>query len=419
MPLTTSRLVGPWRRRFQWAATLTLLTVPFVRIDGRSLLLVDLPSRTLEAGGRIFRIEELYLLLLLCLALVLFFLLATLVLGRVWCGWACPQTTLSDAAEWWGRRIGLQVTPRDMRGPVGRKALLHAGYLFLALLAGANLVWYFVSPYDFFPRLAFGRLGAASFASWMIIAGAVYLDLALLRRLLCRDFCPYGRFQSALVDAGTLNLRFHPDEAHRCIRCGACVRACPTGIDIRLGDQVECINCGRCLDACREVMASRNQPGIIRYTFGREGKGVRAILNARTLLVAALFTAVSTFTVAAVVYRPTASFKLQRSASASSRPLPGGELATFFTAYLSNRGAGDETFTLSAHRDETVLELKGPTNGITLSAGERRRLDFAVVSPEPPADQSFPIHFSVTDSRGRVVARAGATLSAPKDMPHE
>ena len=417
--LTTPRLLGPWRRRFQWATTLTLLAVPFIRIDGRSLLRLDLPARTLEAGGRIFRIEELYLLLLLCLALILFFLLATLVLGRVWCGWACPQTTLSDAVEWWGRRIGLQVTAGDLQGTAGRKALLHAGCLFLALLSGANMVWYFISPYEFFPRLAAGRLGAAPLASWVIIAGAVYLDLALMRRLLCRDFCPYGRFQSALVDAGTLNLRFPPDEARRCIRCGSCVRACPMGIDIRQGDQVECINCGRCLDACREAMALRNEPGIIRYTFGREGKGAGALLNARALLVMALFTTVSILTVAAVAYRPTVSLKLQRSASALSRPLQGGELATFFTAYLSNRGADDETFTLSVSRDETVLELKGPVNGVALSSGERRRLDFAVVSPGMHSEQAIPIHFIVTDSRGRVVARADATLSAPKETPHE
>jgi cytochrome c oxidase accessory protein FixG len=419
MPLTTPRLVGPWRRRFQWATTLTLLAVPFVRIDGRSLLLFDLPDRTLEAGGRIFRIEELYLLLLLSLSLVLFFLLVTLVLGRVWCGWACPQTTLSDAAEWWGRRIGLRVTASDVLGASGRKALLHAGYLFLSLLAGANMVWYFVSPYDFFPRLAAGRLGAAPLASWLIIAGAVYLDLALLRRLLCRDFCPYGRFQSALVDAGTLNLRFHPGEAHRCIGCGSCVRACPTGIDIRRGDQVECINCGRCLDACRETMATRNEPGIIRYTFGREGKGPGVLLNARILLVAALFITVSMLTATAVAYRPSASLKLQRSASASSRPLPGGKTATFFTAYLSNRGDGEETFTLSARRDDADLELKGPVHDISLSPGERRKLDFAVVSQLRRADRAIPIHFSVTDSRGTVVSRARALLSSPKETSHE
>lgn len=418
MPLITPTLLGPWRRRFQWTVALTLLSIPFVRVGGRSLLRLDIPTRTMEAAGRVFRIEELYLLLLLCLTMVLFFLLATMVFGRVWCGWACPQTALSDAAEWWGRRVGLQVAAGEMRGTAGRKALLHAGYLSLALLAGANLVWYFVSPYEFFPRLAAGRLGAAPLACWSIVAGAIYLDLALLRRLLCSDFCPYGRFQGALVDTGTLTLRFHPDEAHRCIRCGACVRACPTGIDIRRGLQVECINCGRCLDACRAVMARRNKPGIIRYTFGIEDKGPRALLNARILLVAALFTAFSSLTIVSVVYRPTASLKLQRSAGAVSRPLPGGELATFFTAYLANRGAGEETFTLSARAGETVLDLRGPVNEVELSSGERRRLDFAVVSP-PPQAREYPVEFLLTDARGKVVARTRATLSAPKEMPHE
>jgi len=417
MPLTTPRLLGPWRRRFQWTTVLTLLSVPFVRVDGRGLLRLDLPTRTLEAGGRIFRIEELYLLLLFSLALVLFFLLTTLVLGRVWCGWACPQTTLSDVAEWWGRRLGLQVVAGEVRGIAVRKALLHAGYVFLALLAGANLVWYFVSPYDFFPRLASGSLGAAPLACWGVLTGAVYLDLALLRRLLCRDFCPYGRFQSALVDAGTLSLRFHPDEAARCTRCGACVRACPVRIDIRKGYQAACINCGRCLDACRLAMVRRNEPGIIRYTFGLEGKGARALLNARTLLVASLFAAVSALTVAAVAFSPTASLKLRRSATV--RTLPDGQLATFFTAYVGNRSAGEDKFTLSARSDKATLDLRGPVRKITLVSGERRRLDFAVVSPMPPADRMVPIDFVVTDSHGRIVAHSRAVLYAPKEKPHE
>jgi cytochrome c oxidase accessory protein FixG len=419
MPLAAPIFLGPWRRRCQWAVTLLILATPFIRIDGRSLLRLDLSELTLEAAGQVFRIDELYLFLLLSLAMVLFFLLATLVLGRLWCGWICPQTTLSDVAEWWGRRLGMQVTHGGIQGSFVSKLLLHGGYLLLALLVGANMVWYFVSPYEFFPALAGGRLGYGLWWFWAVVSASIYLDMALLRRLLCRDFCPYGRLQTTLLDAGTLALRFPPEEAHRCIRCGACVRACPTGIDIRRGYQVECIDCGRCLDACRLVMARQNERDIIRYTFGLNGKGPKALLNPRTVVVAAALIGLATALALTVAYRPTASLKLQRSITAPSRLLPGGELATFFTAYLANRAPSGETFSLSARQDGVALELRGPVRGIGLSAGERRRLDFAVISPPPRTERSGPALFDLRDSRGKTVAHARASLVAPKEMPHE
>ena len=126
------------------------------------------------------------------LAFGLFFLLVTLVFGRVWCGWACPQTTLSDVAEWLARRLGLQTRDNRLQGAPWRKLLLQFAYLALALLVAANLLWYFIEPRRFFADLIAGRLGFAAWATLAIVALTVYLDLALVRRLLCRDFCPYG-----------------------------------------------------------------------------------------------------------------------------------------------------------------------------------------------------------------------------------
>lgn len=317
MTATRPHLLGPWRRSFQWTTTVVLLLVPFVRLQGQSLLRLDIRTLTLYAFGHTFRIEELYLFLLLALTLILLFVLATLALGRAWCGWACPQTTLTDLAEGFARRIGVKVGTGTMEASPWQRVLLHLFYLGAALLVAANLVWYFVSPYTFFPQLLAGGTGGWTLATLAVVAGAVYLDLALVRRLLCREFCPYGRFQAALVDPGTLTLRFHPDEAHRCIRCGASVRACPTGIDIRRGYQIECINCGRCLDACREVMAHRQQPGIIRYTFGLQDRGPQALLNTRTAVLALLLATLTAGLLMAVGNRPQATLKLARAAAAS------------------------------------------------------------------------------------------------------
>jgi cytochrome c oxidase accessory protein FixG len=407
--------LGPWRQLCQWVCTLTLLAVPFVRIDGRSLLRLDVPTLSLQAFGHTFVIEELYLFLLLAIALVLVFLLVTLALGRAWCGWACPQTTLADLAEGFARLIGVRVKAGRIEGNGWQRALLQVFYCVVALLFAANLVWYFVSPYDFFARLLAAELGGGMLLTLAVTAGIVWLDLALVRRLLCREFCPYGRFQSVLVDPGTLTLRFHPDEAARCIRCDACVRSCPTGIDIRRGFQIECINCGRCLDACREVMARLGQPGIIRYTFGLEGKGPKALFHLRMGLVLIALLGVSTALVLSAVHLPETSLKLARSVAAP-RQLEDGRLVNFFTAYVTNRASAAGVFNLSAQQaDGSPLEIRGPKTELRLATGERRRLDFAVVAPAGPRNAAAPAIFFLRDSRGRVTARAEALISEPQE----
>lgn len=228
------RLLGPWRLRIQWAGALLVLAVPFMRPGGTGLLRIDLSQGRLELLGRLLFLDEFYLLFLAALSLTALFLLATLVLGRLWCGWACPQTTLSDLVEGTARRLGLTVADgHRIDGPRGRRLLFHGFCLALSLLVAANMVWYFVPPPEFFTRLLAGDLGGAPGLSLALIASVVYFDLAFVRRLLCREFCPYGRFQTALIDSGTLTLRFAPGEKEACLNCAACVGACPTGIEDR------------------------------------------------------------------------------------------------------------------------------------------------------------------------------------------
>ncbi|WP_305042668.1 4Fe-4S dicluster domain-containing protein [Geoalkalibacter sp.] len=410
----TGGRLGPWRRSFQWATSLLVLGIPFVRIGGDSLLRLDPPSLTLYLGGRALPIEELYLFLLLGIALILLFLLVTLAFGRAWCGWACPQTTLSDLTEGFRARIGLGAGAETKAANLWRRGVFHLFCLALALLTAANLVWYFLSPYEFFARLAQGRLGMAAGLTLAVTAALVYLDLAWVRRLLCREFCPYGRFQSALVDPGTLTLRFHPDEASRCIRCGACVRACPMDIDIRRGDQIECINCGRCLDACRDVMARRGQAGIIRYTFGLSGRGAAALLNPRMLLVTTAFVAICAIFAATLLLRTSLTLKLGRPTGLVARPLDDGQTLNFFLAVVANRGSAPLEVGLRARApDGSPLRVLGPVAEIHLAPRERRRLDFAVVSPNSLG--AGEILLTLESPQGQTLVSGQARLAAPLD----
>lgn len=387
-------LLTPWRRLLQWGSSLVILLLPFVVINGQSSVRIDIPTFSFHLFGMNFRIEEFYLFWLATVSFVFLFLLVTLVMGRVWCGWACPQTTLADLTEGVGRVLGMRVENNRYIGNLWQKVFLHAFFIGLSLLIGCNLVWYFVPPREFFPLFLTGELGPWPLGSALTVAVIIYIDLGFLRRLFCKEFCPYGRFQTVLVDQGTLTLWCPPDEAERCIACEACVRSCPMEIDIRNGFQVECINCAKCLDACRTVMAKLRQPGIIRYSFGQEGKGWRSLLTIRTTLVLFIFLAVSTSLVVASLNRSAATLKVARTKTVASHLLEDGRIATFFSGYLVNKSGREETYSIFAYLEEgDELEINGPAKNILLADGEIRRLNFVVLSKRPEKDTPLRIIF--------------------------
>jgi polyferredoxin len=389
-------------------ATLLLLLLPWVEVNGKSLLLIDIPGLRLYLFGQVLRIQDLYLILLAALVFISGFLLVTVVLGRVWCGWFCPQTTLSDVAEWAGRSLGLTVHHNRLHGSLRRKVLVQGFYLLLAFLVASNLLWYFIPPRLFFVRLFTFDLHYAAWITFITTGLLVYLDLALVRRLLCSEFCPYGRFQTALVDRATLSLHLPEAELERCIECESCVRTCPMEIDIRDGYQVECTNCGRCLDACRRVMAKRGEAGLIRYTFGLRGEGAQGLLNPRVLLPGAAMLALLLVLAFTLYDRPAASLKVAVSHTAASRRLSGGRIGTFFNAWVNNRNQEAATYFLQARNKESAeaLSLKGQVRA-RLAPGENRRLDFVLLTP---ADISLTVEFFLIDEEGVELSAAEAYI---------
>lgn len=406
------RFIGPWRRGLQWACTLLILLLPWLKVDGKSVLRIDIPDLSLYLFGQVLRIEELYLVLLFSLMFILGFLLVSVVLGRVWCGWLCPQTTLSDIAEWTARRLGLSTRLNRLQGPAWKKLLLHGVYLLLGFLVASNLLWYFIPPPLFFLDLVTLNLHYAAWITFILTAMVVYLDLALVRRLMCREICPYGRIQTALVDRATLALHLPDTELNKCIDCGSCVRICPMAIDIRQGYQIECIHCGRCLDACRKALAQRGSPGLIHYTFGLHGEGTRGLLNPRVLLPAVLIVILLVVLSIALVSRPVASLKVAVSHTVESRQLTGDRTGTFFNVWIKNRGQQSSIFSLQARQAETgtLLPLKGQTRA-TLAAGENRRLDFFLITP---ANESLTVEFVLTDEEGLELSVAEAYIKSSK-----
>lgn len=401
MPLQP-HLLGPWRRAFQISLAALVAVIPFLGVNGNALLRLNIPALTLELAGHRFRIEELYLAWLFVLGLIFLFLLLTLALGRVWCGWACPQTSLADLLEKLDQSKGL----RPFR---------HLITLAVSLWAGATFVWYFISPFDFFSRLGSGQLGGWPLGTTLVVSALVLVDFTVIGRLFCREICPYGRFQTLLVDQGTLCLQAPADQLKRCIECKSCLRVCPTGIDIRQGYQIECINCARCLDACRAVMAKRGEQGIIRYTFGVKDLGWRALLTPKTVGLALIVAAIGLSTVFLASHRPSASFEIGRSILVASRLTAGGHQQTFFSGSIASRRQTPQRFTLSAaDQAGQALTIKGATR-FDLAGNEKRDINLAVETLIVRGPNPTPITFSLVaaEDGSRIDVAAYLTPAEP------
>ncbi|HYG67561.1 MAG TPA: 4Fe-4S dicluster domain-containing protein, partial [Anaeromyxobacteraceae bacterium] len=267
---------------------------------GESALRLDVPGGRLLAFGAAFRIDELFVVLAATFVLVAALALVTLLFGRVWCGWSCPQTVLGDLTSWAVTRLQKpSVHPERSGRAAAAKSRGGAAFavLWIALVSAvvsAATLWYFVPPQEFFARLAAGALGPVLGGAWAILGGTLFVDLVIVRARFCATTCPYAKLQGVLFDRHTLVVAYDARRAADCVDCKACVRVCPTGIDIRDGLQAECIACGACIDACRPIMEKlKRAPDLVGWAFGDPGAARRLLRPGAVALGVALAASVA------------------------------------------------------------------------------------------------------------------------------
>ena len=258
----------PSMRSLRWITeilqALLIIGLPFVRMNGESVLRFDLTTLRLHVFGCTIWMHEFFLVLVATIFFTLLIVFVTLVFGRVWCGWLCPQTVLVDFTPFMDKA--------RKKGILYKSAAYTATFAVSAIVA-ASLIWYFISPYEFIPALLRGSLGTTTWGFWIVMTAVVFLNYALLRHKWCATVCPYAKLQSVLFDRSTLIIELDPKRSGECINCMSCARVCPTGLDIRKGLDAACINCAECLDACTKVMGRLGKKGLIRYAFGTGGEG--------------------------------------------------------------------------------------------------------------------------------------------------
>jgi len=363
--------ITPKRRFVQALLIAASLLLPFATLSGNPFLRMDIAKMTLFLAGIPLRIDQFYLVLLVVLLFTALFLLVTAVLGRVWCGWLCPQTVFNDLAELLAGSFRTKVSPAAAR------LIEHLAALMIAKLVAFNLFCWFLPPRQVFTHLLDIPDHPLMFAAFLLLTLAGYLNLILVKRSFCRSYCPYGRFQTALMDAGTLNLSFLEETRDRCLRCNACVRICPMEIDIRTGFQIECIGCGRCIDACRAVMENRpGGAGLIDYRFGTV-KGSRFRPGSTTVVLLLVTLLLAAGLVWGVAGRSQSAFAVQRVATADTRHLPDGSLAQPWRATIGNRSEAPREYSIRIGGDPTGgIELLGQISDIRVPANQHREVTF-------------------------------------------
>lgn len=361
------------RRLVQALLIVSALLLPFVTIGSNPFLRMDIGLRTLFMAGIPVRVDQFYLVLLATLFLIALFLLITVILGRVWCGWLCPQTVFNDLAELIGNTLGTRV-PALIAG-----ILEHLVAVGIATLIAFNLLCWFMSPAQTAARLLHMSANPLVSGCFLVMMFFGYLNLIVVKRSFCRSYCPYGRFQAALLDNVTLNLAFREETRDRCIRCAACVKTCPMGIDIREGYQIECIGCGSCIDACRSVMERLPDGfGLIDYRFGAV-KGARVKLGSKALALCALSLLLGGALVGGLIGRNQAAFVVQRFATAEPRTLPDGFQVQPWRATIGNRSESPQTYSIRAvPAGAGEVSLLGPVSTIPIAANEHREVTFMV-----------------------------------------
>lgn len=255
-------------RSLRWISeifqAILIIGLPFVKINGDSALRFDIPSLRLHVFGSTIWMQEFFIVLIATIFLTLLIVFVTLVFGRIWCGWLCPQTVLVDFTPF--------MDTAKKKGVAYKITALLLTFL-ISVLVAASLIWYFVSPYAFLSDLAAGKLGGAAWGFWIVLTILIFLNYALLRHKWCATVCPYAKMQSVLFDKSTLIIEIDPKRAAECIDCRSCVRICPTGLDIRNGLDAACLNCAECIDACERVMSHKGKKGLVHYAFGTGGEG--------------------------------------------------------------------------------------------------------------------------------------------------
>jgi len=411
---------GPWTKRVNvfWALLILVYAgLPWIKIGGHPAVHVDLASRQAYLFGLGFSNQDFYLMFFVLTGIGFTLFVAAALFGRVWCGFACPQTVFMEGVF---RKIERVIEgPRNRRirrnqGPVDfdkfwRKGLKHVAFLGLSYTIAHIFLSYFI-PVERLLQVIQSppSENLAAFGWTMFFTGLMYFDYAWFREQTCLVICPYGRLQSALIDQDTIVIGYDPERGEPrapggkqgdCVDCYRCVEVCPTGIDIRNGLQMECIGCTRCIDACDDVMRRFDKPeGLVRFDSREafEGGKRRSLLRPRVFLYAFFGLVGLSVAVFMISNRDVFHANILR-ARGMPYTIEGERVRNLVNVQLQNKQSFDMVLSIQPANAEAA-EYVIPQPVVRLGPGEDADVPIFLYIDRAAWDGQFPVSFTVTDS---------------------
>jgi cytochrome c oxidase accessory protein FixG len=435
-----------------WLTQLVFYGLPWLNWNGRQAVLFDLTARKFYIFGIVLWPQDfIYLAALLIICAYALFLI-TAVAGRVWCGFACPQTVYTEIFMWIERRIeGVRSARMRLdRQPwsfdkLAKKTTKHAAWAAVALWTGFSFVGYFTPVHDLLREVTGITLGPWEWFWILFYALATYGNAGWMREQVCKYMCPYARFQSSMFDKDTLIITYDQERGEPrgalgkgteyattqaqgdCIDCSLCVQVCPTGIDIRQGLQYECIGCAACVDACNVVMAKIDAPlGLIRYSTDHaltnrlsQQEIRQRVFRPRVLLYIGVLLLIVTAFVGALIMRTPLKLDVIRDRGAMGREVEDGMIENVYRLQIMNTAEVPHRYKI------TVSGIDGITlvtpDEVSLSGTEGRAVPARVrVASGKGHAGSNRIAFAlkaIDDDRFRVEEKA--VFFVPRDSVHD
>ncbi|MBI3414149.1 MAG: cytochrome c oxidase accessory protein CcoG [Verrucomicrobia bacterium] len=384
---------GQWHYRRAWfaAALITIMFAgPWIRIHGNPLLMINILERRFSILGQIFWPQDTVIFAVAMLVFITGIIIFTTAFGRLWCGWACPQTVMmemvfrkieyvieGDAHE----QRALDAAPWSAR-KVLQKSLKQAVFLGLSFIVGNTLLAYIIGSEKLLAiQFDDPRNHLVGLTFMVLFTLLFYAIFARFREQACTFICPYGRFQSAMLDENSMvvaydhergekraSLNREQSHEHRaaaglgdCVACRQCVAVCPTGIDIRNGTQMECVNCTACIDACDTIMDKVGRPrGLVRFaSLNNIERGEHQRFTPRMKLYAGILAALIALFLFLVFTRAEVGITLLRAPGALFQQTAGGKIQNLYTMKLINKTSRDLPVELKLDNVRGTVRLMG------------------------------------------------------------
>ena len=434
-PRSTTGFFTNWRWAMVWLTQIIFYGLPWLEWGQRQAVLFDLGARRFYIFGLVLYPQDFIYLTGLMVISALSLFLFTAVAGRLWCGYACPQTVYTEIFLWIEHKVEGNRSARMRRdaqpwglAKFGRKSLKHLLWLLLALWTGFSFVGYFTPIKELGVEVIQMSMGSWEIFWTFFYGFATYGNAGFMREQVCKHMCPYARFQSAMFDKDTLIVTYDTERGEprgarsrsadpkalklgACVDCSLCVQVCPTGIDIRKGLQYECIGCGVCVDVCDTVMDKLGyERGLIKYSTDNAMKNhwsqaqtLRHVLRPRVLVYTTILSSIVLAVLISLSMRTPFKVDVVRDRGVTARPVAGGKIENVYRLQLMNATEKQQRYKI------TVNGLPGlQISSETVLAVESTQARWVPVRVQAPFDAaapgSHPIHFEIDalDSSGHL-----------------